>query len=249
MNDLDFSHDLRELADDAGPAGLDLKLIAVGAARRRHRHTARGAAVTAASVAVALGAATLAWPAVDGRGQDRLAGTPAANDAVGAEITTPAFVRGAIDRADEVPAQDTATGTLLAQSDDGRLRMLGVDGGGRQCIAVFEGDGTVGSLGFTCGTARAVTDLELTRTAGGTGGNVGHDRLSGVLPPGAVAVLLKNGATSKRVPVIDIPAPWNLGAFITPWPVRGETEATAVNAAGQPLLTAHLTQVPTARDE
>lgn len=241
MNELDLSRDLRDLADDAGPPGIDLTLVAATAARRRHRRrTAGGAAAAIAVAAVALGAASVANPAVDRRGQDRLAATPVAGDAVGAEINTPSLVRAAIHRANEVPAENTATGTLLAASDDGQLRILGVDGGGSQCIAVYEGDGTAGTLGVTCGPARTISDLELTRTSGGTGGSVGRDRLSGVLPPGAVAVVLSNGTTSKRVAVADIEAPWNMSAFITAWPLAGETEAVAVDAAGRPLLTARV---------
>lgn len=239
MNELDLSRDLRDLADDAGSPGIDLTLVAATASRRRYRRrTAGGAAAAIVVAAVSLGAASVANPAVDDRRQDRLAATPVTGDTVGAEINTPSSVRAAIDRAKEVPAKNTATGTLLAVSDDGQLRMLGVDGGGRQCIAVYEGDGSAGTLGLTCGTARTVSDLELTRTSGGTGGSVGRDRLSGVLPPGAVAVLLSNGATSKRVPVVDIEAPWNMSAFITPWPLGGETEAVAVDAAGRPFLVA-----------
>ena len=234
MNDLDFSRDLRELAYDAGPAQLDLQHIAATARRRRrHQRAAQGAAGAAAALAVALVATTFVAPATDRNGRDRVAGAPNTESTVGAKIATPAFVRAAIDRAGEVPAQDTATGTLLAQSEDGRLRMLGVDGGGKQCIAVYEDDGAAGTLGLTCGAARTLTRLELTRTSGGAGGNVGRDRLTGVMPPGTSAVLLSNNSTSKRVPVVDIPAPWNLGAFVTPWPASGLTRAVAVDAAGQ----------------
>lgn len=237
MNDLDFSRDLRELADEADPARLDLQHVATAAARRRrNRRLARGAAATTAVVAVGLAATTLAVPANDTLGRDRVAGAPTAAATVGAELATPGFVRAAIDRANEVPAQDTATGTLLAQSEDGRLRMLGVNGGGRQCVAVYEDDGAAGAVGLTCGAARTVTSLELTRSSGDTG----RDRLSGVLPPGAAAVVLTRGSTTRRVPVIDIPAPWDLSAFITPWPAGEQTEAAAVDNSGRVLQNARI---------
>lgn len=241
MNDLDFSRDLRDLADEADAARLDLQHVAAAAVdRRRNRRIAQGAAATAAVVAVALAATTVAVPAKDTLGRDRVAGTPTAAPTVGAELATPGFVRAAIDRANEVPAQDTATGTLLARSEDGRLRILGVHGGGRQCVAVYEDDGAAGAVGLTCGAARTVTNLELAITSGGTGGNTGRDRLSGVLPTGAAAVVLTRGSTTTRVPVIDIPAPWNLAAFITPWPAGEQTEAAAVDSSGHVLQTARI---------
>lgn len=239
MNDLDFSRDLRELADEADPARLDLQYVAAAAAsRRRNRRIARGAAATTAVIAVALAATTLAVPADDTLGRDRVAGAPTTAPTVGAELATPALVRAAIERANEVPARDAATGTLLAQSEDGRLRILGVRGGGRQCVAVYEDDGAAGTLGLTCGAPRTVTNLELAITSGGTGGSTGRDRLSGVLPPGAAAVVLTRDSTTTRVPVIDIPAPWNLAAFVTPWPAGEQTEAAAVDSSGQVLQTA-----------
>lgn len=238
MNDLDLSEDLQNLADQAGPAAFDLHHIA-RTARRRQRRKAATAVCGGLVLAGALGAGatTLLGPPAAGPGELDVAGSGRQD----MEVATPAPVLHVIERETGLPAGTASSATVLAQDSDADLRVIGVQGGGKQCVAVYESDASVGTLGVTCGPARRVTSLELNRTSGGKGGNVGIDRLSGLLPGGATDVLLTSGSLTKRVHVTNTGAAWQLGAFVTAWrPGSTPTQAVAIDSNGKELFRANL---------
>lgn len=111
--------------------------------------------------------------------------------------------------------------------------MIGIRNAQHECVAVYQADATVGSLGMTCGEARPVDGFYPARAYKGTDG---LDRLSGVLPLGATKVLISGGGLSKTVAVSNVEGVWRRGAFITPWPGGAPVTMIAVDPSGRELF-------------
>lgn len=207
-------------------------IVATARRRRRKNGLAGGLAVVGALSAVALGYGPVSQLDDDGLSSG-YASMPNLGEAP--VVVTPDVIRQTIER--EMPTINGMAGNaeLLAEATERgvTLRVVGVRGRGKECVAVYQDEARRGAIGLTCGVEREVTQLELSR---GSGDTDGVDRLSGLLPLGATHVTVTGGGMTKRIPVTNVGGEWRMAAFVTSWPGGELVEVVAVDASGVELF-------------
>ena len=235
MNNLD--DDLRQLLSNryhfSHPAPPAQHLIRA-AGRRGRRNLLVGGLATVGAVALAgVVAASVEYPGSERASVDYA--STAEVDTRARVIETPVLVRTTVQSRTSIQGAAAGTAVVLAESRDGSavLRVIGIRDGQQQCVASYEDDATVGTLGMTCGKIGPVEGFYPARTSRGTDG---LDRLSGVLPLGATRVVISGGGLSKTVSVSNVEGVWRRGAFITTWPGGAPVTMIAVDGAGRELF-------------